>query len=453
MMRAGPYPSARTFLACSTFLKILYRFIFVLGDVLRFWRRPQRYDPDLLKLWHDINWYYKSARPITRPEKGRGESEYFRRYQIHQTSLLPHGLIEQGSLTISAVGDLMSPGGTENSRDMLYENVSELIFGTDVSIANLESTPVDGEIEETQARLGEAPKINCSLEQFNTLKGHKDRSYSILTLSNNHILDSSFDGMRFIWNLLQVEGIHGIGINWTPQAQGLASVFEHSGFRLGFATGTYSVNLREYPDGRNYLVNEVQFHKFRGTVDLSVLESQLADCRDKRCDFAIAVLHWGMEFELYPRWSQIEIAHHLAERGADLIISHHPHNIQPFELYRTIRDPHRIVPITYSLGNLSSIFASPFCSLSIVLNLKLIRGMLPSGNRGTFVGSMMLTPVVQTVFSEGGKTKLRIERLAEMLCRTRQQNKKQRRFFAKAAKYADIVLGTEWRVMENLRRH
>jgi poly-gamma-glutamate synthesis protein (capsule biosynthesis protein) len=450
MMKSGPYSSARNFLACSKLLKILYHAVFFLADILRFWRKPQRYDPDLLKLWHDIHWYYKSGRPVTHPERGRREKDHFSRFRIHLASLLPDGLLEQSSLRMSSVGDLMSPSGIENSSDRLYESVSELIFDTDVSIANLESTPIAGGTMETRARLGEAPKINCTREQFNALKGHRGRNFTILTLSNNHILDSGLDGIRFTWNLLQKDEIFGAGINWTPGDKGHATVVERAGFRIGFATATYSVNLRAYPDNKSYLVNEVPFHRFGQAVDLTVLESQLEDCRTRGCDFAIAILHWGLEFELYPRWDQIEIAHLLAERGADLVISHHPHNIQPFELYRTARDSLRQVPVMYSLGNLTSIFASPFCSLSLILSLRLVRGMLPSGLRGTYIASVVLTPVIQMVFSDGEKTTFQIEKLANVLFgESARWNGKQKRFAKQAAKYADIVLGRGWRGKDN----
>jgi hypothetical protein len=447
-MKASPYPSARTFLACSLALRALYHVVFLLADILRFWRRPQRYDPELLRLWHDMNWYYKSARPVTRPDGGRKETAHFRRFRTDHAASLPPGFLREESITVSAVGDLMGPSGTENSAGLLYERVGELVFGADVSIANLESTPTSGAIEQTRARLGEAPKINCTREQYEALKGHSGRSYTVVSVANNPILDGGLEGVRFTWELLNSEGFHPVGLNWSPGARGRATFFERSGFRLGFATGTYSVNLRPYPEGMGYLVNEVAFHKFHGAVDVSLLESQLADCRDRHCDFAILILHWGMEFELYPRWEQVEIAHRLAERGADLIVSHHPHNIQPFELYRTNRDPERLVPITYSLGNLTSIFGSPFCSLSLVLNLQLTRGRLPSGRRATLVERLVMTPVIQTAYSDGGQPKIRIERLAESLDRRSPRSPRQRRFFTRAAKYADRVLGHEWRKTE-----
>lgn len=58
----------------------------------------------------------------------------------------------------------------------------------------------------------------------------------------------------------------------------------------------------------------------------------------------VNVYHWGFEYNLYPMPLDIELAHSSINSGCDLIIGHHPHNIQPYENYKG-KD------IYYSLGN------------------------------------------------------------------------------------------------------
>ena len=60
--------------------------------------------------------------------------------------------------------------------------------------------------------------------------------------------------------------------------------------------------------------------------------------------FIITVFHWGFEYNLLPQPYDIKLAHGLVDLGCKLIIGHHPHNIQPYEIYNN-------VPIFYSLGN------------------------------------------------------------------------------------------------------
>ena len=58
----------------------------------------------------------------------------------------------------------------------------------------------------------------------------------------------------------------------------------------------------------------------------------------------IVQLHWGKEDVPLPRPADMALAHQLIELGADLVIGHHAHCIQPFEIYKGRY-------IFYGLGN------------------------------------------------------------------------------------------------------
>lgn len=69
------------------------------------------------------------------------------------------------------------------------------------------------------------------------------------------------------------------------------------------------------------------------------------EIRNKHTDaLIINVFHWGFEYNLYPMPLDIDLAHKSIDAGSDLIIGHHPHNMQPFESYKGKE-------IYYSLGN------------------------------------------------------------------------------------------------------
>ena len=61
-------------------------------------------------------------------------------------------------------------------------------------------------------------------------------------------------------------------------------------------------------------------------------------------DLVIINLHWGVERSIYPTQGDQSLAHSAIDNGADIIIGHHPHVIQPVEIYKK-----KI--IAYSLGN------------------------------------------------------------------------------------------------------
>jgi poly-gamma-glutamate synthesis protein (capsule biosynthesis protein) len=58
----------------------------------------------------------------------------------------------------------------------------------------------------------------------------------------------------------------------------------------------------------------------------------------------IVQIHWGDEYADDPAYTQVHAAHAMIEAGADLVIGHHPHVLQGFEL-------HEGGFIAYSLGN------------------------------------------------------------------------------------------------------
>jgi poly-gamma-glutamate synthesis protein (capsule biosynthesis protein) len=55
-------------------------------------------------------------------------------------------------------------------------------------------------------------------------------------------------------------------------------------------------------------------------------------------------MHWGVDFTDYPLLFQMKYAREMIDSGADLILGHHPHNIQGIEKYQN-------GIIVYSLGD------------------------------------------------------------------------------------------------------
>lgn len=231
-------------------------------------------------------------------------------------------------------------------------------------------------------------------------------------MANNHILDAGWQGLKTTIDQLDQDGILYYGINKTKNNQKKTLIFEKNDFKIGFIGFTYSVNLREFPDGKDYLVNMIPFHNLKPDPDTSFLEAQIGYCKSQKCDLTIVTLHWGIEFELYPLQSQIDMAHYIAEYGADLIISHHTHVIQPYEYYQTKRDPDRIVPILYGQGNLSSILSVPHLVLSTIANFKIVKGMI-NGKKQCFIEDMEITPVFQIENQDNEESYICIEKLKE----------------------------------------
>ena len=383
--------------------------------------------------------WYKLAKPIIKPEKGSGLEEYFteKRRQFDRL-LLPEGFKVERSVAISAVGDLMNAKGIENSAGKFYAKVEELIFNSDISLANLESTLTSEKIDARQITRNQ---INATPEQFDAFKGHKGRHFSVFCTANNHILDRGIEGFNTTHNHLEAEGFYYVGTNRSLENQKKGLIITSNGIKFGLVAATYK-NNRPFPKGKDYLVNFIPFHRFQGKVDVSLLEEQIFYCSSQDCDFIIVSLHWGMEFEFFPRQDQIDIAHHLIECGADAIISHHTHNIQPYEFYQTSRDPHRKAPIFFGLGNFSSLWSKPHLALSLIANFVVVKGHVDNSPK-TLVERVNVSPVLQMEYECKKSPYLQIEKLSDLIKSA--HSKSRGKYINEAGQYADLVLGSSWR--------
>jgi poly-gamma-glutamate synthesis protein (capsule biosynthesis protein) len=116
--------------------------------------------------------------------------------------------------------------------------------------------------------------------------------------------------------------------------------------------------------------------------------------------------------------------------------------IQPLEWYRTQRDPDRLVPIFYNLGNLVAIANAPFSALSLIASLKLVKGQVGNETK-TLVESLSVVPVLQMNRESNGASQVWLETVQQLWAN--RTGSRDRCRIEEAAKYADLVLGPGWR--------
>jgi poly-gamma-glutamate capsule biosynthesis protein CapA/YwtB (metallophosphatase superfamily) len=437
---------ARVYLDSLSFgTRLRCRLWFLLADIFGFWRYPARIDPDPVDFPKGElarYWFYKARKPIVQPVRGSGLEEYFESHRQAGGPLVPDGFSEEQRTTLSAVGDLMNATGTENSGGVFYAEIADLVFGAGISFANLESTLTSGEVIQDDWSSDDAPKINATPAQYDALKGHEGRQYTVLQTANNHILDCGLEGFETTHDVIEADGFRFVGTNRKPEDRDRGLLVTANGIKVGFVAATYGVNCRPYPDGKTWMVNHIGFHKIDVEPDLSLLERQIGWCRSEGCDLVVLALHWGLEHELYPWPNQLETAHSLAESGADVIIGHHAHNMQPYELYRSERDPDRVVPIFYGIGNLSCPMAAPHNVVSQIVNLEIAKGRL-NGAEKTLIKGFTVTPVIQVEEFGGDVHRLRIHPLKSRLAA--EDDPEAKVFLGRAAAFADKALGSSWR--------
>ncbi|UCH93820.1 MAG: CapA family protein [Candidatus Aminicenantes bacterium] len=435
-------------LSISGVLKFIVKTIHACADVFGFWKSPSKKaaaDFEDMSLLAKIYWGYKSKNPVLKGEKGAHLEAFFKN---HQKGLsLPESFEKRHSLTFSAVGDLIKVEGLENSRDKLYEKVVDLIFDRDISYANLESQLTTRDIGGYTFSEKEAPPLCLSKEQYDVLKGYRGKQFTLMHTACNHTFDVGMEGVETTLAQLEKDHIVDLGTNRNASDQQKGRIIEKNGIKIGFVSATYGLNGKEVPGGKEHMVNMVRFHRGQKgrvdsdrNIDLTLLNNQISYCKDQGCDMVIASIHWGYEYEFFPRQHQVEIAHTLVESGVDVIVSHHAHVVQPVEYYRPRRDPDRTAVIAYSLGNLTTSFSAPHLVLSGVLNLTIVKGSV-NGEEKTFVQDAQLVPVVQRDFIESDLPVIQLEKL-ETFSAGKDENKTREEidYISAVEGYAKLVL-------------
>lgn len=379
-------------------------------------------------------WLYKTCYPTERAIEGSGLEASLADFKKAKHEFLPQGFEIEKTLRLSAVGDLLKTPGLESAKDSLYEEVAEQIFAADIRYANLESTLSLEPVADIELNEGTTPDVNVNLCEYQTLVDHRGSKFDVLHLANNHILDCGEDGISVTLTQLEKDNIFHAGVNLSEEASHQAPIYERQGLRIGWVSHTYGVNFKPFPAGKPWMVNMTPFH-IEDSPDLSAIQTQIEYCQAQACDLIIVALHWGLEFEMFPHPVQQQWARQFADMGADAVIGHHPHVAQPIELHTPDGFPGKTVPILYSLGNLTPVISHPAAVMSLIANMTIVQGKL-DGKPHTCIAAIYSTPVM-TVRENGG---LRIKHLQALL-----QSYAENSYVQKAAHYADLVLGEDWR--------
>lgn len=438
MRKSLPFSPAETVEISSPELQSALDTALKLAKKFGFWNAPYKDAATTFEEMDELDifyWVHKAANPVTRMEPGVAE------LLATDGSIvaLPPGFEQQRSITLGAAGDLLQVQAEDlsYSPEHLFANVADLLFDQTISFANLESPITTQPLQKEIVSDRGAPVQCCSEDQFEVLKGYGEKTFTALNFANNHSFDWGVEGIETTQAVLAKHGIADIGTNRTQDAYGRAKIITKDGIRIGFASATFGLNGREMPEAERYRIHVARLSSKVVAPELDLVKRQIDDCKAQGCDFIIASLHWGWEFEFFPRKSQIKAAHDLIEYGADAVLGGHPHVAQPVEFYRTKRDPDRVAVIAYSLGTLTWGFDAPYIALSLILNLALAKGTI-GGAQKTYIETAKVTPVFRSTVDNAGTLETRIEKLADHLHGASDVHAPE--YVAALKRYADLVL-------------
>ena len=161
----------------------------------------------------------------------------------------------------------------------------------------------------------------CFAAQESSAALMKAAGFSLVTAENNHSGDLGKAGRDSTSATFQSSGIPAVNFDHSPQF-----------FRVGRITlAVVAITLVKATDGEVQQIPSVTLtQKMR-------LARQLANV-------VLVSIHWGNELQDWPADTQQQQARWLVAHGADLIVGHHPHVIQPPQCVDG-------KPVFFSLGN------------------------------------------------------------------------------------------------------
>jgi len=245
--------------------------------------------------------------------------------------------LEEPEITLFAVGDIMLDRGVayyvekaENDDfKSLFSNVADILGVADISFANLESV-----ISDKGRKVGSVNSFRALPQAAEALSW---AGFDIVSAANNHAIDYTKEALEDSLKRLNQQGIDYVGAGFNAKEAYSARIKEIKNTKIGFLA--FNVLGSDYwRAGENYSgIAQVS------DADLEEIKKMVSEER-KKVDILIISFHWGDEYRFLPNRFQEKWGRALIDSGADLIIGHHPHVIQPVEQYNNGW-------IAYSLGN------------------------------------------------------------------------------------------------------
>jgi poly-gamma-glutamate synthesis protein (capsule biosynthesis protein) len=231
------------------------------------------------------------------------------------------------------------PGAGNDGYDWLYAPIADLLSQPDLMFANLE-TPVAPRAD----RGTRSMVFNAPLAAVQALVA---AGVDVVSVANNHAFDQGRPG--FLETLKSLDQLRVPYVGAGPDGSGLRR-FTLGGMSLAFLGYATFFNQDENdcrPPKQKAEGPCVQVAK----VDPDRAVAEVASAATSS-DAVVVSIHWGNEYATQPTPDTVELAHRLADAGALVVFGHHPHVLQPIELYT--RADGRVALICYSLGNFIS---------------------------------------------------------------------------------------------------
>jgi hypothetical protein len=242
-------------------------------------------------------------------------------------------------VTVAAAGDVnlgdgVTPYLTRNGIDYPWTDAAAIFKSADIAFANLEcaiascGSPVPG-------------KEFCFRGPPESAPGLATAGIDVVSLANNHSKDYGAAALQETFVRLRE-----CGILWCGAGENSSEAYSPASIQIRDRKVSFVAFNSIVPAGWPATAFAPGCAT---TYDSDVVARVIRDAAEES-DYVVASFHWGIELQTAPNSSQESLARLAVDSGADLVLGHHPHVVQGFELYKN-----RL--IAYSLGNF--VFSPP----------------------------------------------------------------------------------------------
>ena len=241
----------------------------------------------------------------------------------------------------------MNNGNTainEYGYDYFFENVKDILYSSDFTIANLETPLYRGKIKppsggEKYTHFADKDSTPFYLNKYNI---------HTVSLSNNHTFDLGKEGLSSIFSGLSYYNIHYFGAGFSEEAASLPFIYAKSGVIPYIVIFTGYWYCSRFDSVKHYYAKGDKEGVF--LLDPVKISEKIKEYRGIFPNaYFVVYPHWGSNYKIQNQY-QTDIAHKLIDAGVDLIIGHGAHTVQEVEHYKGKW-------ILYNIGNF--IFNSP----------------------------------------------------------------------------------------------
>ncbi len=231
--------------------------------------------------------------------------------------------------SVIVAGDIMLGGRakkavTEFGLDYPFDGVLPLLRTAPIVLGNLEG-PFAEKARKQQRNF--SYRVDVSLASSLSRAG-----INVVTLANNHLMDCGRSGVLETLDALSNANVFAVGAGTSQRAAHTAVILQADGMQIGLLGYYWNRRTAATADRPGSAMDPPE-----------VLEADIRGLR-KYTDRIVVTFHWGVPYEREPSPEDRAKAHFAVDCGADAVVGHHPHIVQPFEIYRGC-------PIFYSVGN------------------------------------------------------------------------------------------------------